>query len=94
MSMSTLDIIAEKIIKEQELVIGPMAWSEAGKVQGLQIAPDHHVALGSPDPKITIDELIARYERLFGRASHEVCRDAAASLVSTLSPTEIPLSLR
>lgn len=92
--MSTLDTIAEKIIKEQELVIGPMAWSEAQKVQDLQVAADHHVALGGTDPKITIDQLVARYERLFGRASHEVCRDAAKPFIVNLSPAEIPSSLR
>ena len=32
--MNTLDSIAVKIIKEQELVIGPLAWSEAQKVPG------------------------------------------------------------
>ena len=29
--------IAKRIIKEQELVIGPLAWEEARKVQGLQV---------------------------------------------------------
>ena len=29
--------IAFRIIKEQELIIGPLAWDEARKVQGIQI---------------------------------------------------------
>ena len=92
--MSTLDAIAEKIVKEQELVIGPLAWSEAGKVQGLQInVQKGEVSISNGDPKAALDRLVAQYERLFGRASHEVCREAAAPLIVGMSPADIPLSL-
>ena len=91
--MATLDTIAEKIIKEQELVIGPLAWSEAQKVAGLQVAADHHVMLQNGDPKAVIDRLVAQYERLFGRASHEVCKEAAAALIASLPRADIPQSL-
>lgn len=91
--MSTLDTIAEKIIREQELVIGPLAWSEAQKVSGLQIGGDRHVALQNGDPKAVIDRLVAQYERLFGRASHEVCKEAAASLIRGMPQGEVPTSL-
>lgn len=90
--MSTLDTVAEKIIAEQERVIGPLAWSEAKKVSGLEVSADNHVVL-TDDAKSAIDRLVAQYERLFGRASHEVCREAAASLIAGLSPGEIPSSL-
>ena len=92
--MTTLDSVAEKIIKEQELVIGPLAWSEAQKVQGLQVdSAKGAVVLAGANPKEAIDRLVAQYERLFGRASHEVCREAAAPLLVGLSPTDIPTSL-
>ena len=87
--------MAEKIIKEQELVIGPLAWSEARKVQGITIDTQKGaVVISNSDPKATVDRLVAQYERLFGRASHEVCREAAAPLIATLLPAEIPSSLR
>ena len=93
--MSTLDQIAATIIKEQELVIGPLAWSEAGKVQGLQInSQKGEVTISNGDPKAAVDRLVAQYERLFGRASHEVCRDAVASLIATMPSAEVPASLR
>jgi hypothetical protein len=91
--MSALDAIAEKIITEQELVIGPLAWTEARKVQGLQIDASRHVTL-SAQPMETVDRLVAQYERLFGKASEEVCRQAVKNLLASLQPTEIPLSLR
>jgi hypothetical protein len=92
--MTSLDQIAEKIIEEQELVIGPLAWSEAGKVQGLQIDRARRVAtLTSGDPKETVNRLVAQYERLFGRASQEVCREAVAGMLTGLSASEIPSSL-
>ena len=92
--MTTLDSMAVKIIEEQELVIGPLAWSEAEKVQGLVVDRAHNeVTIQNGDPKAVVDRLVAQYERLFGRASHEVCREAAAGLIANLAPGEIPASL-
>lgn len=93
--MSTLDQIAEKIIHEQELVIGPLAWTEAAKVFGLQInRARHEVQFTNGNPRAVVDRLVQQYERLFGRASHEVCRNAVASIVSSMPRAEIPTSLQ
>ncbi len=93
--MNTFAQIASKIIKEQELIIGPLAWVEAKKVQGLNVSDTNSGELSiAGDPKETLDKLVAQYERLFGRASHEVCREAAITLLADLPPTEIPLSLQ
>jgi hypothetical protein len=86
--------IAVKIIKEQELVIGPLAWVEAGKVTGLSIDQSRSSVSLSGDSKDVINRLVSQYERLFGRASHEVCREAAASLLVGMPPDEIPSSLK
>lgn len=93
---TTLDQIAGKIIKEQALVIGPLAWSEAAKVSGLKILDQSSasVEIGNGDPKAVVDRLVAQYERLFGRASREVCREAAAGMLAQFSPGDIPASLR
>ncbi len=93
--MAILDAVATKIVKEQGLVIGPLAWSEAGKVQGLTVnAQKGEVVISGGDPKSTVDRLVAQYERLFGRASHEVCKDAAEELIKNLPQTDVPMSLR
>ena len=94
--MTTLDQIANKIIKEQELIIGPLAWQEAEKVNGVHIidAKSGAVTVGNGDSRIVIDKLVSQYERLFGRASREVCREAAAPFLANLAPAEMPLSLK
>ena len=93
--MPSLNALAAKIIKEQALVIGPLAWSEASKVQGLTIDMQKgEVVITSEDPKGAVDRLVAQYERLFGRASHEVCREAVASLVAQMTASDVPQSLR
>ncbi|MBX4197788.1 hypothetical protein KW782_00435 [Candidatus Parcubacteria bacterium] len=93
--MSTLDQIVIRIIKEQELIVGPVAWSEARKVSGIRIINQKtgELVIEGSDSRIVVDHLVEQYQQLFGRASKEVCKDAAATLLADLSPTEIPSSL-
>ncbi len=89
------DQIATKIVNEQELIIGPIAWQEAEKVVGLHVAPMHgSISIDNGNGGQVIDRLVERYERLFGRASHEVCREAVAALIGGLAQADVPLSLR
>ena len=93
--MSILDQIATKIIKEQELIVGPLAWSEARKVSGLKIVDSKkgEVTFNDSDQKEVINRLVTQYSRLFGQASREVCREATVSLVADMAPSEVPSSL-
>ena len=92
--MDTISQIPIRIIREQELVIGPLAWDEAKKVAGLMIDPSHTSVSLSGDSKDIINRLVARYERLFGKASHEVCREAVQDIVAGMSSNEVPESLK
>lgn len=92
--METILQIPLRIIKEQELVIGPLAWDEARKVSGLTVDQEHSLVSFSGDGKDIINRLVAQYERLFGKASHAVCRDAVQDLITKMSPEEIPSSLK
>lgn len=95
--MSILDQIAGRIIKEQELIIGPLAWEEALKVQGLHIVDKNRGDVSidaNTDNRQVIDSLVRVYELFFGRASHEICREAAAPLLTNMTKAEIPLSLQ
>jgi len=92
--MADFNQIPMRIIKEQELIIGPIAWEEAMKVSGLIIDQSHNSVSFSGNEKEIIDRLVAQYERLFGRASHEVCKEAVQDLIAEMSPEEIPSSLR
>ncbi len=95
-SMTIFSQISVLIIREQALVIGPLAWDEARKVHGLQIIDSEkgEVNVEESDPRGTIDNLVVQYERIFGKASREVCRDAVKSIISSMSPEEVPESLR
>ncbi|HWA32132.1 MAG TPA: hypothetical protein VG694_01645 [Candidatus Paceibacterota bacterium] len=87
--------IAIRIIKEQALIIGPLAWDEAKKA-GIQIIDikKEEIIVGNGDPKGVIDRLVTQYERIFGKASHEVCRDAVRDIIAELPPEEVPSSLK
>ena len=91
--MDTFEQITQHIVKEQELIIGPLAREEAARVDGIVVRDDGTVLMTS-DKKTAIDQLVARYERLFGRASVQVCRDAAAALLPSLKTGETPDSLK
>ena len=88
--------IVLRIIKEQESVIGPLAWDEARKVQGIVVVDQKRgeINLQNGDTKEIIDKLVNQYERLFGRASREVCREAVQDLIAEMPPEEIPSSLK
>lgn len=92
---TTLSQIVLSIIKEQALIIGPLAWVEAGKVSGINIINQSsgEVALESTEPKEVINRLVARYERLFGKLSHEICKEAVHDIVVGLPKEEVPSSL-
>lgn len=94
-SMTIFDQISVRIIKQQELVIGPIAWDEARKVQGLRVVNQEtgEVAFDG-DAKEILNRLVAQYSRLFGRVSEEVCKDAVQDLIAELPQGEVPTSLQ
>ncbi len=94
--MTKFDQIATKIIREQELVVGPIAWDQADMVNGLQIIDKNtgEVSLDEIDAINVVDRLVKQYESLFGRASREFCKDAVLGLLAELPPSEVPSTLR
>lgn len=92
--MTSFSQIPLRIIKEQELIIGPVAWDEAKKVNGLEIDQAHSSVSFLGDEKDIINRLVAQYERLFGKASHEVCKEAVQDLIAEMPEEQIPSSLR
>ncbi len=92
--MTIFDQISVRIIKEQELIIGPVAWEEAKKVQGFKIIDrDNEVVEITGDPKEILNRLVAQYSRLFGQVSTQVCKDAAQDLIAELPTDQVPASL-
>jgi len=94
-TMNTFNQILIRIIKEQELIIGPIAWDEAKKVSGFNVIDSQKGEISfSGEQKETVNNLVARYERLFGRASHEVCRESVQDLIAKMPRDEVPESLK
>lgn len=90
-NVSIFDQIYLRIIKEQELVIGPLAWDEARKVSGLKVVDQEKGEVHfEGDPKEILTKLVNQYSRLFGQVSTQVCKDAAQALLADLPPDQIP----
>jgi hypothetical protein len=94
-AINVFNLISIRIIKEQEAIIGPLAWDEAAKVVGLQIinrkTPEVSVV---GDPKEVINSLVARYEQLFGKLSRDISREAVVDLTADIAKEDIPSSLK
>lgn len=84
--------LAEAIIKHQESVIGPLAWVEAAKVSGLAVQGDHVLLKG--EQKTVLASLVNQYEKLFGPASVEACKDAVRPLLPQMKLVELPSNLQ
>lgn len=81
--------VAERIIKEQETIIGPIAIEQARKVEGLEVVSDDNVKI-TGNAKDVLGKLVDQYEKLFGRASVEVCREAVRGMGSQAPKDQIP----
>ena len=82
--------LAEKIIKEQENIIGPVAYEQAAKVPGLYIDPQTHAITVNGNKKEILDKLVKQYELLFGRVSIEICKEAVRGIISQAPQDQIP----
>ena len=87
MSLSTL---IKAIVSNQRSIIGPMAIAEANKVIGLQISPDLQTITVNGDSKEILINLVHQYERLFGQASVEACKDSVKEILPEISVKDIP----
>jgi hypothetical protein len=91
--MDVYSQIASQIIKDQEVIIGPIALEQAKKVKGLTITSIDNITIKG-DTKSVLEELVGQYVRLFGRASVEICKEAVHEIKSSVSTNELPDILR
>ena len=87
-----MDIYAQlvkAIIKQQEIIIGPIAVEQARKVEGLEVVSDKDVKVIG-NAKEVLEKLVNQYEKLFGRASIEVCREAVRDIIAQAQKDQIP----
>lgn len=87
--MEPYSLIVSQIIKDQEVIIGPIALEQARKVSGLEIISLDNVKI-SGDAKNVLGHLVDQYAKLFGRASIEVCKEAIRETKQTFRDDELP----
>ncbi|MEN9328187.1 MAG: hypothetical protein RI947_995 [Candidatus Parcubacteria bacterium] len=80
---------ANEIIRQQQIIIGPIAYDQARTVKGLRFTDGGDVTIEG-DEKQVLASLVESYSTLFGNASVEVCRDAVRDLKPALKPEELP----
>ena len=88
--MDILEQAAEKIIEEQEKIIGPIALEQAKKVPGLTVNLQKHEVKIEGDQKEILQKLVEQYQHLFGQASVEVCKDAVRNIIKQVPSDKIP----
>ena len=92
MNSNVYSQIVEKIISEQENIIGPIAVEQAGRVKGLKVNwSKHEISFNGNETEI-IENLIEQYRDFFGQVSVEVCRHAAKKFIAQL-PVEMQPAL-
>lgn len=77
--------------------MGPVAWHEAEKVKGLHVVDMKKGEISidrEADGSLVVNNLVGRFENLFGRAGREVCKGAVSALVADLQPSQVPVSLK
>lgn len=89
MALNGVEQIVQTIIKEQELVVGPVALELAQSVNGLNITNIDNVSVVG-DPSQVLTKLVETYSKLFGNVSVEVCRNAVKRMKNTLPSITLP----
>lgn len=92
--MSIYATIVEKIIAQQQLIIGPVAIQQAENVEGLLIDKESHAVTLQGNEKQIVDALISQYQELFGQIAVEVSKEAVAKVVASLAPEQLPELLK
>lgn len=82
--------LVEQIIREQSVIIGPIAWEQASKVSGIILDPQTKQITLQGDKKLTLENLVKQYEGLFGQTSIEVCKEAVKDIIPKASKDQIP----
>jgi hypothetical protein len=86
--------MVQKIIAQQEAIIGPIAIEQAQQVRSLKIDWANHKVTIDGEPQEALDDLVAQYKLLFGQIAVETCKEAVSKLVMGLPANQQPKSLK
>jgi len=86
--------MATKIVAEQSKIIGPIAYTQAAKVPGLNIDKATHVASIQGNGSQIVDDLVKQYRMFFGDIAVEVSKEAIGNLKFSVASDQLPASLK
>jgi hypothetical protein len=92
--MDIFSQLVEKIIEEQEHIIGPIALEQARKITGLTVDWQKREIKIEGNQTVIVETLVAQYKGLFGQASVEACKEAVRNLIEKVPKNQIPALLR
>lgn len=95
--MKDISVLIQSIVSSQEDIVGPLAVEQANTVSGIHVDTSGKVKISlkeSDDSKRLLQNLVKKYEQLFGQASVEICRDAVRQSGLQLDDTDLPEILR
>lgn len=82
-----------RIVQEQAVIVGSLAWEIAAKVHGLVIVNNEDVAITGIS-KTVINDLVIQFEKVFGTFADDVCKHAVSDLLPELPTEDIPTTLK
>lgn len=94
MNAVDLKLLVKTIVTNQSSIIGPIAAEQANRVNGIQISEDLQTITLKGNGASILVELVKQYEKLFGKASIEVCREAVKEVIAQLSDRDLPEILK
>ncbi len=87
--------ILSRIIQEQELIVGSLAWQIASKVEKLVITnKEEYQVYISGEPQNIINDIVLRYQKVFGTLATDVSKRATADILAEMPIEDIPISLK
>ena len=78
-----------KIIREQTLIVGPLARNLVEGLDDLVFNDDVDVEIKT-DPKKALEEVVEQYGKVFGKTSIEVCKRVVRNMPSGFTESELP----
>jgi len=83
------------IIKSQEEIIGPLAWTEVAQIRNIVIKDKENIELEiSGDPKDAIDALLEKFFKVFGPTALYVAKRNTYRITKNMQLHQVPDKLR
>lgn len=87
--VSVYATLATHILRAQLSLIGPLAVGQAEAVEGISVDSSNTISIKG-DGKNILSNLVKQFERLFGNASIEACKEAVKESSVTISDKDLP----